>query len=725
MSFFITLKSLIEEKIFQDQQLNAESAFSELVSDYLADSSLISSFQHSPYFKENDGGRSLKIDGFCIDESETVLSLFIANFNRSGEAVKLNLKDVEVKFKQLYRVLNYVIRHNEYDIPKANVLSALNTEFRARIKNNIVKIDFYLITNNTAVNKKEVDATKIISKTDMDSVIDYNFRIYDIKELERLHKSNQKLDIDVIDYYDGPIDVLKPQIGNSSYGTAIAILPGQFLYNIYSDFGGRLLESNVRSFLSSRIKVNKGIKHTLINAPDMFLAYNNGLCVTVSEIILNEDNSVKTFKNFQIVNGGQTTSSIFFATQEAKRTKIHVALDKVNVMAKITEIKRNIDSVKIQSTIAKNSNLQNAVKQSDLSSNEEYLINLHTCSKKFRNPTTNNYYYFERTRGQYNLEKNLSKNEKHFLTLFPLNHKFEKTDLTILFFCAIGHKMQPHNSVQSAEKRYNAMRESFDEENKKISEEYYVNIIGSFILYKLFKSKYGAGKNAIGRIRKNVIAYSISIIQEYLLKYKKTIDFQIIWKNSDTYIPEINLNEFLTYINKLLLENLDDGRLDEACKKKESWDKILRKVDWEMAKEIIKFIPTCDIKKHKNNSTAAFNLDSKYELMVNEINNVINSPAKYRLLQDRVQNEIEAYMKDGMSLYSRRHLRLMKDHFRPNLKLNEYKPKSYRLYLIACQNKNGELIKKKFIDLKIHLDDLYRVFNAILQDDLLDIEIPN
>ena len=76
-------------------------------------------------------------------------------------------------------------------------------------------------------------------------------------------------------------------------------------------------------------------------------------------------------------------------------------------MAKITEIKRNIDSIKIQSTIAKNSNLQNAVRQSDLSSNEEYLINLNTCSKKFRNPLKNNYYYFERTRGQYYLEKKL------------------------------------------------------------------------------------------------------------------------------------------------------------------------------------------------------------------------------------------------------------------------------------------------------------------------------
>ena len=39
-------------------------------------------------------------------------------------------------------------------------------------------------------------------KTNSDSIIDYNFRIYDLKELERLHKSNQKLDIDVKDYYE-------------------------------------------------------------------------------------------------------------------------------------------------------------------------------------------------------------------------------------------------------------------------------------------------------------------------------------------------------------------------------------------------------------------------------------------------------------------------------------------------------------------------------------------
>lgn len=721
MSYFETLKSLIDEKIIQDAQLNAENAFCEIAADYLSDSSLISGFQPSPYYMEHEIGGNLKIDGFCLNDNETVLSLFVTNYNHTNNVSKLNLKDVEQQFKQLYRVLNYVIKPTECNLPKANVLSALNREYRAGIKDNVVKIDFYLFTNNIAANKKEVTTSKIITKKDND-IVDYNFRICDINELERLHKNNQKLDIEVDEFYDKPIHVLKPHIGNASYGTAITILPGEFLYNIYSEFKGQLLESNVRSFLSARVKINKGIKNTLINNPEMFLAYNNGLCVTVSEIELNPDNTVKTFKDFQIVNGGQTTSSIFFATQEAKKSRISVNLGKVNVMAKITEIRRNIDSIKIQSTIAKNSNLQNAVKQSDLSSNEEYLINLHSCSKKYRNPTSNDYFYFERTRGQYSLEKNLSKNERQFLNLYPQKNKLEKADLSILYFCAFGGKVEPFISVQSAEKRYNIIKGYFDAENKKIGEEYFLNIVGSFILYKLFKTKYGVGKNAIGRIRKNVIAYSIGLLQEQLKSERKTIDFKKIWdSNFIENVDELKIKNFLNYVNDLLLENLDDGRLDEACKKKESWDKILGKVDETVLETFLINVPVCKIKKIKA-SSKGFDLDSKYEMMIQHMNTIISTPYSYNKLSDRVEDEISTYMKDGMSLYSRRHLTLMKNHFNPNKDKTAISPKSYKLYVAECSNKNGELIKRKFIEMKLFLDDMYRVFNAILKDELLDLE---
>ena len=87
MSYFSTLKTLIEEKIIEDTQFNAETAFCEIVSEYLVDTSLISDIQHSPYYEKKESGRSLKINGFCINENETVLSLFIADYNNTNDEV--------------------------------------------------------------------------------------------------------------------------------------------------------------------------------------------------------------------------------------------------------------------------------------------------------------------------------------------------------------------------------------------------------------------------------------------------------------------------------------------------------------------------------------------------------------------------------------------------------------------------------------------------------------
>ncbi len=43
----------------------------------------------------------------------------------------------------------------------------------------------------------------------------------------------------------------------------------------------------------------------------MFFAYNNGITATAEEIELVDNNKIKSLKNFQIVNGGQTTASLF------------------------------------------------------------------------------------------------------------------------------------------------------------------------------------------------------------------------------------------------------------------------------------------------------------------------------------------------------------------------------------------------------------------------------
>lgn len=718
MSHFSTLSSLVTDRLTSNDEMNAEHAFTMICADYLQESSLIPEFQYSFYFKEEPSHHNLKINGFCLNENEDLLSVFITNYNTTSSEINLNLKNVENSFKQLYRVFNYAIRINSVGIPKAHILSELHNLYATKIKDQLIQVNFYLLTNNVTVNRKEIKSNSILSKTDLNSDIDFIFRIFDLNELERLHKNKQELNIEVSEFYDKPITILKPHINNPSYGTAISIFPGEFLFNIYKEFGGRLLESNVRSFLSSNVAVNKGIAATLITNPAMFLAYNNGLCVTVSKIELNTDGSVKEFKNFQIVNGGQTTSSIYFSKKKNK--EIH--LEYVNVMVKITELKRNIDSIKIQKRIAINSNLQNAVKNSDLTSNEEFLKNLHSSSKKFRNPKLNNYFYFERTRGQYKLERDLGSNINQFTNLYPPNNLIDKSILSILFFCTYKKEITPYIAVQSAEKRYKILNEKMDEENKFLSEHYYIRLVGSFILYDFFHSIYGAGKSSIGSIRKNVIAYSISLIQSNLLKSDKSIDFGEIWKNGMPVGSSGKIKKYLTYINKLLLNNLNDGRLDEACKKEESWKVILKRAELDELKNVIACLPICKFKDDVSNKVELENaISNKHELMIDEMNSKINSIDRYKNLIRRIEDEIAANSADGMSLYNRTHESLIRKHFRPNTNMTKIDPISYKLYLLECQAVNGTIIKKKSLEMIIQIEELSRVFEAILKDELLSL----
>ena len=78
----------------------------------------------------------------------------------------------------------------------------------------------------------------------------------------------------------------------SSY---ICVLPGLVLQKLFADYGQRLLESNVRTFLSFRGKVNNGMRATLLKDPESFFAYNNGLnCYSKR----NKNNSRPSFTSY-------------------------------------------------------------------------------------------------------------------------------------------------------------------------------------------------------------------------------------------------------------------------------------------------------------------------------------------------------------------------------------------------------------------------------------------
>ena len=63
---------------------------------------------------------------------------------------------------------------------------------------------------------------------------------------------------------------------------------GITLAKLFDKYGSRLIEGNIRSFLQTRGKVNKGIRATILKEPDKFFAYNNGITATCTDIKISD-----------------------------------------------------------------------------------------------------------------------------------------------------------------------------------------------------------------------------------------------------------------------------------------------------------------------------------------------------------------------------------------------------------------------------------------------------
>jgi hypothetical protein len=106
-------------------------------------------------------------------------------------------------------------------------------------------------------------------------------------------------------------------------------------------------------------------------------------------------------KDLQIVNGGQTTASIYHTWKKDKAD-----ISNIFVQIKLTVIKNKDNFSSIVSRISEYANTQNKVSVADLSSNRPYHIDLEKLSRSIYTPlsessTYQTRWFYERARGQY------------------------------------------------------------------------------------------------------------------------------------------------------------------------------------------------------------------------------------------------------------------------------------------------------------------------------------
>nr|WP_242692310.1 AIPR family protein [Aridibaculum aurantiacum] len=350
----------------------------------------------------------------------------------------------------------------------------------------------------------------------------------------------------------------------------LAILPALILADIYGQYKQGLLEKNVRTFLQFKAKVNNGIRETIRTQPDMFFAYNNGISTTAEKVDVIYEEGIpylNRIENLQIVNGGQTTASIYYTSGEKG-----IDLSRAFVPMKISVVKPGNSLNDVVPSISRFANSQTAIKDSDFSSNSQYHVSLEQWSRSEWVPETGggkaiSKWYYERTRGQYLDERSRipsKKDQKRFDVEYPKKQKFNKTDLAKY---EMSWRQRPHDASKGGEKNFLLFVKDTDH-NVEISKTQYHHVIAKAILFHEIDKMITAKK--LGGYKANVVSYTIAILS---FKTGQKLDLETIWQQQ-----ELNddlraiINRLIDVVWEHIMSPSKSGmNITEWCKRQECW----------------------------------------------------------------------------------------------------------------------------------------------------------
>lgn len=672
-----------------DEGASQEQLFTQIALDLLSDGGETENAYLAYDEKALGTKKQHKINGYALSDNYETVDLFITVYLGEDSSIQKTTKD---KIDQaVTRITNFFRKAVYNDYVNEVEESSPIFEFADTLANykelneNLVRVNAIILTNGEYKGdfppSQTIGGYKVFCR-----VVDINY-LYNISEQSRIP-------IEICFGEDGiKVPCLTAETESDEYQAYIAIMPGQGLANLYERFGARLLEQNVRSFLQFAGKINKGIRNTIMNEPHMFLAFNNGIAATADHIELDASGRyISKISNLQIVNGGQTTASIYHTWKKDKAD-----ISNIFVPLKLSVIKNEKEFSGIVSQISRYANTQNKVNDADFTANNPFLIELEKLSRYILTPTTerNNIqtnWFFERARGQY---KNIRQKDgftksrqKQFDLKYPKWQMFTKVELA-KYVNAYQEAWEgrrlvigPHIVVRGNEKNYAQFINNNTQ--KKINSIYFEDTVAKIILFKSAEKLYGVKPNNIGEMRNAVVPYAIALLG-HLTNYR--LDLYKIWKNQ---VISDSLSQFMyelmKKLNQFIIDNSPSSHYIEWAKKEECWTKIKDAV-WSVNIADIEADMADDAQMAKRQAVAE--TDDEKEQQQYEIELLKSIPYK-------LWREIETWGKESgfLSINQQTTAFEMAGRVKFNRAINELeRSKAMRVYDIVCAE-NIDLLSK-------------------------------
>lgn len=573
-------ETLADAEVNSTYQLEA---FMEAVSTELIETGFTEGFEHCHY----RAVRGMRVDGYWFND-EGALDIFIADFDCRRTLETLTRTEVDAAFKRAVNFFEASIKGSldpDVTTPEYGLVRQI-----ADRKTMLRQVNFYLTSERVLSDRFQAyPAGKVAG-------IPTSYHIWDIARFQRQRSSHghkEPLDIDLVELSGSGIACLPANLGFDSYQSYLIVMPATILATLYDRYGARLLEQNVRTFLQARAQVNKGIRATIINEPQMFFAFNNGITATAQEVLTRTINGVLHIVriiDLQIVNGGQTTASLFHTQRRDKAD-----LSQIFVQMKLSVVDTK-QSEMVVPRISEYANTQNRVTAADFFSNHPFHVRMEDFSRRMWAPAQQGAqretkWFYERVRGQYiDAQSKLTRGEtKRFLAEYPKPQMFTKTDLAKFENVFDDHPRWVNLGSQRNFARY-ALRigKEWEKSSTVFNEHYFRRIVARAIIFRHTEKLVSQQSWYLGGYRANIVSYAIAVIGEVSKRFGGELHWHRIWQKQEVFESlDLGLSMASKFVNEDIMKPPPGiSNISEWCKKEACWTRICGRID-----ELISSLP--------------------------------------------------------------------------------------------------------------------------------------
>ncbi len=523
------------------------SAFTERSGELLGEAEELFDFEACYFRGSGSKNRGLAVDGFSFDDADGSVRIVVAEFDGGADAKTL----IQSQARQLFgrsqafvedALSGRVQQNSEESSPEFGLARELE-----RRADSLSRVRFFLVTDSILSTRvKDWPEGEI-------GGIPTEFHIWDMSRFYRAHLSRSGRDELVVDFSaacENGLPCIRASVSAENYSSYLCVIPGNVLADIYDTYGSRLLEGNVRSFLSTSVKVNKGIRNTILKEPEMFFAYNNGIAATASAVRVEEIKGAYRLleaTDLQIVNGGQTTASLSNTRRKDKQN-----LDHIFVPMKLSVVNEETSGTIIP-LISRYANSQNKVSEADFFANHDYHRRIEGISRRLRAPACagsqlETFWFYERARGQYSVEKGKSTAaaKKRFETDHPRDQLLTKTDLAKI---ENSWRQLPHEVSKGAQKNFlgfaGYVTAEWERNPDQFNDEYFKSVIARAIIFRSLERLVPHQDWYGGGYRANIVAFSLAKLANMIQQEApgKTLNTPLIWR--EQRISDVLENQLL------------------------------------------------------------------------------------------------------------------------------------------------------------------------------------